>query len=285
MKSKWTITDLKEVQQFLGLQIDRDWNTKTMSIHQEKYVIELLDRFDMNECHSNGRKVCTCEGSNHPSLQRAYWWIEDGSARPDISFSVHKLAQFNENHERFTALTRILRYLKATSSKGLKFGPLTSSPIIGFCDANWAGDNSQKLKSISGNIFYLCGKVSWMSKKQGSVAVSSCEPEYVSMSEATSQGLWLSCVLKELQMVPQNQPFYLYCDNESAIHTAENPVHHGRMKHIEIRFHMVREKFHESAETPVPSRKKKVDALTKALALPLFTSHVASLFHWNEGIK
>lgn len=124
----------------------------------------------------------------------------------------------------------------------------TSTTVEGFTDANWGGDFTDGCgdftdgcKSTSGSCFSVCGNlVSWSSKKQSTVSISTCEAEYVAMSEATSQGLWISQVLRELQLIPDDS-FDLSCDNEASIKAASNPCHHGPMKHINIKYHMVRD--------------------------------------------
>lgn len=293
LSSHWKIKDLGEVKHFIGLNVERNWDEGTITIHQEKYIKEILHRFGMEESHplstpmEPGLKLETPEDldTSHPYREAIGALIFlAGATRPDITFATHKLAQFSEKHGdiHWNAVKRIFRYLKNTQQFGIRFKKTNDSTttVIGYSDANWGGDSAQQCKSTSGYVFYsLGGPISWCSKKQSTVAISSCEAEYLSLSEAVSQGLWISHVLQELGIKSEEKAFVLYCDNNSAIHTALNPMLHGRMKHVNIKMHMIRDYVQQQQVILeyVPSEKNIADILTKPLAKAAFNKNCASL--------
>ena len=112
--------------------------------------------------------------------------------------------------------------------------------LTGYSDSDYAGDLNDK-KSTLVMVFFLGNvPISWNSQKQPIVSLSSCEAEYIALTSATCQGIWLSRLLAELTD-KENKVVKLRVDNRSAIALCKNPVFHGRSKHIETRFHMIRD--------------------------------------------
>jgi len=136
---------------------------------------------------------------------------------------------------------RTLRYLKGCPSKGLFFLRHSSMHIQGFTDADWAGCLDTR-RSISGHCFFLWDSlISWRTKKQTTVSRSSSEAEYRALASTTCELQWILYLLHDLHITCSKLPI-LYCDNQSALHIAANPVFHERTKHLEIDYHIVREK-------------------------------------------
>ena len=147
------------------------------------------------------------------------------STRPDIAFSVNNLARFNSNpqKEHWTALKPILRYLKGTTNIGILYKHDGSDKCVGYSDADWAGDPSDR-KSTSGYIFMFSdGPISRSSKKQKCLALSTAEAEYVALSGAAQECLWLRQLEVELGCLPEG-PTLMFEDNQSTIAMAKNPV-------------------------------------------------------------
>jgi hypothetical protein len=163
------------------------------------------------------------------------------ASRPDIMLSVCFCARFQSNPKEchLRAVKRIMRYLVHTSHLGLWYPKGSNFKLVGYSDADYAGCKIDR-KSTSGTCQFL-GKslVSWASKKQNSVALSTAEAEYVAAAHCCAQLLWMRQTLKDYGYTLNRIP--LLCDNESAIKIAENPCEHSRTKHIDIRHHFLRD--------------------------------------------
>ncbi|XP_074300939.1 secreted RxLR effector protein 161-like [Silene latifolia] len=191
--------------------------------------------------------------------------------RPDIAFAVQLLSQFmafpRDNH--MTAAIHVLKYLAKDVSQGILLNNKSSFQLEGFCDADWAAC-PQTRRSVSGYIVFLGGSlISWKSKKQQTVSLSSAEAEYRSLRRLTAELAWLSRLLKELE-VPNIQAIPVKCDSQAAIHIAKNPVFHERTKHIDLDCHFVREKLLEGliSLSYVPTKQQPADFFTKSLSGP-----------------
>jgi hypothetical protein len=138
---------------------------------------------------------------------------------------------------------------------------------FGYVDADWASDINDR-RSITGYVFVLAnGAVSWSSKKQTSVALSSTEAEYMAASAATKEAIWIWTLIRELNMIPSPKPTLLLLDNQSAMSLAKNSVFHDRTKHISIRHHFIREQLEmgEVAVDYISTNAQVADILTKGL--------------------
>ncbi len=166
------------------------------------------------------------------------------STRPDLCYVVTRLAQHMSNPTKAdeTKAKHVLRYLKGTMNQKLIYtGSDDEMHLIGYCDADSA--NSEDRKSITGYTFQLVSKgamISWKSRKQRTVALSTCEAEYMALAEATQEAIFLTQLFKDMTNSDQYDKFILYCDNQSAIALAKNAMVHQRSKHIDIKYHFVR---------------------------------------------
>ena len=170
-----------------------------------------------------------------------------------------------------TAAKRILRYQKQTKDLNLTYVRNSPEAIVGYSDADWAGD-VQDRRSTSGNVFLLGGgAITWSSRKQSSVALSTVEAEYMALSVATQEAIWLRHLQEELG-VTNTGPTLIYEDNQGAISMAKNPVFHKRTKHVQIRYHFVREAVVQGTITLEYCRTDEMlaDSFTKALARDQF---------------
>ena len=220
-------------------------------ISQEKYTKDLLKRFKMDEYNLikipmpyNGHLDLN-EGGK--SVDQTLYRSIIGSllyltaSRPDIMFSVCMCARFQASPKEthLIAVKRILRYLKHTPSIGLWYPKGALFELIGYSDSDYAGCKVDR-KSTSGGC-HLLGRslVSWSSKKQNSVALSTAEAEYIAAGACCAQILYMKQTLLDYGVVLEKVP--LLCDNESAVKLANNPVQHSRTKHIDIRHHFLRD--------------------------------------------
>ena len=187
--------------------------------------------------------------------------------RPDIAYAVGMLARFasKPNRSHWTAAKRVLRYLRGTDNLGILYKG--ESEIQGYSDADWVGDTDDR-KSTSGYFFLIAkGPVSWKSRKQSTVALSTAEAEYVALSAAIQECMWIQRLLSELGNPPDG-PTTILEDNQSSIAMARNPQFHGRAKHINIKHHFVREQG-SNGSTKLqycPTEDMLADVLTKGLA-------------------
>jgi hypothetical protein len=139
-----------------------------------------------------------------------------------------------------TAVKIIFRYLKGTKDFVLKYKKDIKYNLVGYSDADYAGDLDDR-HSTSGNIFVLSGgAISWLSKRQPTVALSTTEAEYISLSQATQEAVWLRRLLNDLKGSDIDSVLIME-DNQGAIALAKNPVAHARTKHIDVRYHFIRE--------------------------------------------
>ena len=200
--------------------------------------------------------------------------------RPDLAYSVGALAQHSAapGPEHISAIKRVFRYLAATRNAVLVYdGSVKNHQLVGHSDSDWAGDPINR-RSIAGYAFTIgTTAVSWASKKQQSVALSSTEGEYMASTIATCEAIFLRRFLDELDF-PQSS-VTLLLDNQSAMQLARNPVHHSRTKHIDVRHHFIREKV-ESGEIKleyVPTADQVADIFTKPLPVVKFVKFRSGL--------
>jgi hypothetical protein len=189
--------------------------------------------------------------------------------RPDISFAVTKLSQFNSNPtpEHLKAAKHVLRYLASSRNFKLRFGSIDDNEIIGYSDSDYAGDASDRRSTTGYTFFFAGGAIGWASKKQTTVALSSTEAEYMAVSEASRHATWLRTFIRELGFAP-DAPTTIYVDNAGSVALAQNPVYHKRTKHIDIRHHYIRECIESNIVqlVQIPTAENIADVLTKNLA-------------------
>ena len=195
------------------------------------------------------------------------------STRPDITYAVSNLARFSSKPTKthWTALKRVLRYLRGTVRYGILYTKMCSSNCVGFSDSDWAGDVNDR-KSTSGYIFQIGGgAVTWKSKKQGCVALSTAEAEYIALSSAAQESVWLRQLTSELGSPPKT-PTTIFEDNQSAIAMSKNPQFHGRAKHIDIKHHFIREQVNNNIVKIkyCPTEEMVADIFTKGLSCEQF---------------
>ena len=195
------------------------------------------------------------------------------STRPDIAYTVGVLARFNSNpgEAHWKAVKHLFRYLKGTVDLKLTYRPNPSSadPFTTFCDADHGG-NKDNGRSTGGYVVLMgTGAINWSSKLQAIVTLSTTEAEFISAVEAGKDIIWTRQILSELGM-PCTSASYLGIDNRSALSVAKNPEHHGRMKHLDLRFYWLRDIVESGLITPVhvPGDDNPADLLTKPLAKP-----------------
>ena len=194
------------------------------------------------------------------------------ATRPDIAYSVSVLSRFNSNPgpEHWKAVKHLFRYLKGSMDYSLTYSSLTTPSkelFQVYSDADHGG-NPDNGKSTSAYVIKMgTGAVSWSFKLQSIVALSTTEAEYVSAVSAASEAIWMRQLFTELGYKPSG-PSTLHMDNQSAIQVAKNPEHHGRMKHLDLRYYWLRDAVDKGTLgiDYVPTDSMVADILTKSLA-------------------
>lgn len=284
IKGQYKMKDLGELRWILGMEVRRDRKNRTTEIIQTSYIRQMLDRFGMSDCNP----VATPADPNvhltrlDPSKNKPDEWYRSlvGAllyaamvTRPDIAYAVQVLGRHLQasGEEHRTAAKRVLRYLKGTMDQGIIYGRRADGNILllGYSDADWAGDRATR-RSTTGYVFVLGGgAICWASKLQPTVALSTAEAEYMAVCSASQEALFQRQLLSDLDF-PQQGPTTIYEDNTGAIALAENPVLHQRTKHIDIRYHFVRQhvELGNVALVHVASEDQLADLLTKPLPKP-----------------
>lgn len=204
--------------------------------------------------------------------------------RPDLAYAVGVLSQHLDwpGYQHWNAAQHVLRYVAGTIHFRIRYsGDLGVEPVKGLkshdcpqalCDADWAGDKDT-CRSTTGYVFIIAGgALSWRSKLQPTVALSSTEAEYRAITEAGQELIWLRSMLSKLGFEDPN-PTVLQSDNMGAIHLTNKSIFHARTKHIEIHYHWIREvvKAGKLTVEHCPSHLMIADLLTKSLGAVQFS--------------
>jgi hypothetical protein len=277
MKTKFEMSDLGLLSFYLGIEVQQ--HAEGISLCQAHYASRILQLGGMEGCNSAHtpmeERLRLSRESTAEEVDATEYRRIVGSlrylvhTRPDLAFAVGFVSRFMERptKEHMMAVKRILRYVAGTINYGLHYRRKTKEVrLIGYSDSDLAGDIDTR-KSTSGTLFFFGNcLVSWQSLKQRVVAQSSCEAEYVAATTAANQGIWLARLLGELQG-RKAETVELKVDNKSAIALAKNPVFHERSKHIDIRYHFIRDCLEEGSISTsfIKTSDQLADILTKSL--------------------
>ncbi|KAH9699088.1 Integrase catalytic domain-containing protein [Citrus sinensis] len=259
LASEFEMKDLCDAQRILGMKIRRDKKNGSVWLTQKSYLKKVLERFGMDD---KTKPVCThlaphfkLSSSSCPRSQEErdymarvlYVSAVDSlmyamvCTRPDISQAVSMVSRYmhNPGKNQWLAVKWILRYLYGTVDVGLLFKNDCGQQCVGYCDSDFVGD-LDKRRSTTGYVFTLGGgPVSWRSILQSTVALSTTEAEYMAATEAVKEAIWLKGLLGDLGVIQDN--IAVFCDNQSTKFLAKNQTYHVRTKHIDVKYHYVRE--------------------------------------------
>ena len=287
MQEEFEMSMVGELTFFLGLQVKQA--SEGTFISQSKYAKNLVKKFGLESAKPTRTPMGTTvkltkdEGGVKvdPTLYRSMIGslLYLTASRPDISYSVGVCARYQGNpmESHVTAVKRIIRYVNSTLEYGIWYSKDTKANLVGFSDADWAG-NADDRKSTSGGCFYVGNNlVSWLSKKQNSISLSTAEAEYIAAGSCCTQLLWMKQMMSDYGF--EMERLTIYCDNTSAINISKNPVQHSRTKHIDIRHHFIRELVEQNALTLeyVETANQLADIFTKSLDSIRFDSLRKSL--------
>ena len=279
LNEEYEMKDLGELRYFLGIQVHRDRERKIIHISQSGYNRTILERYGMQNSKPTSTPLSTSARLVKATImdvlaeQKEYQSIVGSlmyamlATRPDLAQSIQQISQFSQNpsktHEK--AAKQALRYINGTIDEGITYNGNLGLRLKAWSDANWGGEEGRE--SVSGFVFTLAGgAITYSSKKQRSVALSTTESEYMALLHALKELIWLLRFLREIGYDIDNQNI-IYTDNQGAIALAHNPEHHARTKHVDIQYHFVRNCVEDGTVRLeyCPTEDMVADGLTKAL--------------------
>ncbi|XP_055822197.1 uncharacterized mitochondrial protein AtMg00810-like [Solanum dulcamara] len=243
---EFEMTDIGEMSYFFGVKVKQMRCGIFMS--QKKYAEQILKKFRMQDCKlvATPAEPCmklsvdsTSEQVNptfFKSVIRSLSYLT--ISWPDIMYAVGLVSIFMKKpkQDHWVDTKRILRYIKGTVNHGLFYTHFKNSKLVGYSDSDYGGDLDDR-KSTSEYLFHLgSATFSWSSKKQQTIALSTCEAEYIAATACTCQAIWLKNILEELSFA-QDYPIKIYVDNKSTISLAKNSVPYSQSKHIDTKYH------------------------------------------------
>lgn len=278
LAAKFKMKDLGKLRYFLG--IDFEQSNECLKMSQRQYVEKLMVRFKMQDCKPRTtpceQKLNFSTDSNLLNDVQKYREVVGSliylttCTRPDLSFVVSRLSQYftNPTEEQWVTAKHVLRYLKGTKDKEIVYRKCDSDQleIQAFSDADWAADVTDR-RSTTGYCVCLNKKgpvVSWKTKKQPTVALSTCEAEYMALAATIQECLYLTQLLDGMDSCKYTPP-KVWEDNQGAIALAKNPVSRQRCKHIDIKYHFIRSNVNEGKVVLqyCPTEQMLADVMTK----------------------
>jgi hypothetical protein len=280
LASEFEMKMLGEVDTFLGIQIFKD---NGIRINQQRKIDNLLDRLGLTDAYPKSTPLNHSvqlqrfrEDVDEPTDIQAYQQLIGSlqhlsvCTRPDITYAVVRLSHYLQKPStiHFEQAIHIILYLKGTKNLSIHYGSL--DPLRGFCDSSYMADLDDS-KSIEGYIFFLNGgAITWKSRKQQNLAMSTVEAEYMALSTAICEATHLRQKIAELEQTPETQTPIL-CDAQGAITLANKETIGHKVKHIRLRYHHIREEINQGLIDIrfVPTKDQAADILTKALGTTL----------------
>ena len=260
LRSEFDMKDLGSARKILGINISRDRTENSVFISQKNYLQKLVSKFSLKgakparqpmtgQFHLS-KNQCPTTPTDLEYMEKVPYSSAVGSVmyymictRPDLAFAISVLSRYmsNPGREHWLAMKWLLRYIGTTSDLGLLYTKNGDHiDVEGFVDSDFAGDRDSR-RSTSAYFFKVCGScVSWKSQLQPVVALSTTEAEYIAATEGIKEGIWIQGLLQELKIY--NGTATVFSDSQSAIHLCKNPVFHDRTKHVEVKYHFIREK-------------------------------------------
>jgi transposase InsO family protein len=283
MRQHVEVTDLGELHWMLGIEVQRDRKAGTVHLSQRAYIDSILRRYHLDDLKPLSTPMDTqirLSSEQAPKSAAEFAAMRDVpyreavgalnwaalSTRPDIAFAVSTVARFasEPGPAHWEAVKRIFRYLAGTRELWLSYGE-TRRTLEGYADAD--GSMAEDRRAITGYAFLIDGSaISWSSKRQEIVSLSTTESEYVAATHGMKEALWLRSLLSEVFRGFRDATT-LFSDNQAAIALARDHQYHARTKHIDVRYHWIRWVIEQGSLRLVycPTDDMVADALTKAL--------------------
>ncbi len=258
---KFEMKDLGDLHFFLCMEVERGRAQRLLYINQIRYLKEVLKCFCMDDCKAirmpldPKTKLKKNEDKDDEMVKVPYQQVVGSlmyailCTRPDLAYPINVVSQHmaNPSLEHWIAVKCIFRYLQGTLQFKLCFRGLTPQGLVGYCDADWADDLEDR-RSTTRFVFMMGGgTISWSSKRQPTIVLSTTEVEYMASMQATKEAIWIAKFMKELGYMKKKKAMVIRCDNQGAISLTKNPRQYARTKHIDVQHHFVREQV-ENAE-------------------------------------
>lgn len=275
--------DLGVLKYFLGIEVAR--NSTGIYLSQRKYTLDIITEtgllgarpaaFLLEQNHKLALSTSPLLPNPEKYRRLVGRLIYLAVTRPELSFSVHTLAQFMQSprDDHWEAAIRVVKYLKNNPGQGIFLKADNNFQIVGWCDSDWASCPLSR-RSITGYFVQLGDSpVSWKTRKQPTVSPSSAEAEYRAMASLTQELIWLKRLLNDLG-ITHDQAMLMHCDSQAAIHISTNPVFHERTKHIGLDCHFVRDEIQSGNVLPrhVKTTMQLADIFTKPLGRDAFAA-------------
>ncbi|SGY86518.1 BQ5605_C009g05824 [Microbotryum silenes-dioicae] len=287
LEQRYGVKRLGEAEYILGIQIRRS-DDGSITLSQEQYLKDVLARFGMSDAHPVATPMqpdlrLEVELQPTPFPDRTRYLQAIGSlmyastgTRPDLAYTVGYLARFSRapSTAAWGAIKHAFRYVAGTLSHGLRFAHGASPPLVGYSDCNWGACLSSSKSTMGYNFIYAGAAVSWSSRLQSRVADSTCDAEYLGLSHAGKEAIFLRQLFGELGL-SSSEPVLIYGDNQGANALTKNPVFHARTRHIRLREHFVRDmvSLGDIVIQYITTSEMTADIFTKALSRDLFARH------------
>lgn len=289
LTERFAMKDLGELHFLLGISIEH--KEDSLKLSQQAFIKQILSKYGMESCNPVSTpaamdvKLVKSDGSK-PVDQKLYQSIIGSllylsvATRPDIAHSVGVLSKFNScpTVTHLTAAKRVLRYLKGTSYVGLTY-KRGDGALVGYSDASWADDSDDRHSTTGVAFSYANNLITWLSKRQSTIALSTAESEYIALFEATKEAVWLRQLLTDIDSSASDATV-INVDNQSAAAIANNNKSTKRIKHMDIKYHYVREAVVSKnvATKYCPSEIMLADLFTKPMPKTRFLSLSEKLY-------
>lgn len=284
LKKVFELRDMGDSQFYLGMELSRDREQRTLRLTQQRYTSDLLAKYNLTISRIKDVPMSTCikltkdagdllkddDKLKFTSLVGGLLYLSV-CTRPDIAQAVGGLTRFMScpTSVHYEAAKTVLRYIAGTSAYGITFNG--TEQLLGYCDADYGGDIDSR-RSTTGYLFIFCGAaVSWSSRLQPTVAASTTQAEYMAAAAAVKESLWMRKLLPDFG-VPIDGPIHVKCDNQGTIALLKNPIETARAKHIDVIHHFARERVarKEIEFSYISTDRMVADCLTKPLPASAF---------------
>ncbi|OAE29077.1 hypothetical protein AXG93_1626s1040 [Marchantia polymorpha subsp. ruderalis] len=272
LSKRFQMKDLGPAKVILGMEIERDRTQRRLGLFQKRYLTKVLERFDMSEAKPVNTPI-----AHHFKLSVSQCPETDEDKR----------FMSNPGKAHWQAVKWVLRYIRGSHDTGIIYGCNNRSSefqVEGFVDSDYAGSLDTR-RSLTGYLFTIGGGViSWKSNLQPVVTLSTTEAEYIAVTEAVKEAIWLKGLVTELGF--NQKQVTIHCDNHSAIHLSKHQVFHDKSKHIDMKMHFVRDIINSGGVSieKISTEDNPSDMLTKSVPGHKF-AHCLGLINMRKKMK